>query len=586
MVVKGKLKWLRQFANIMDIVSLLPYFIELIVPDTRFLVVFRIFRLSRVIKLMRNSDAINNLINALKRSARALLAPLVFLIGCILFLSSVVYYSERGDFDSTLKNYMVEDCECTSTAAFYLNKTTCPKMVSKFTSIPTTMWWAIATLTTVGYGDLVPQCHIGKVFGSLTMVLGILFISMPIAIVGSYFAQVMKEYNAQCKLNVEKTAFQFKQNRKRVEELARNRQLHALETGEMRAFCAGRNLNQSETRDDMIEVIYEYLNIVAESDPGVDTRLMAPGEAMLEHLRTFVGDSVNLSDIDPILTHHLDVFLNRVSASFLKQSMGSPKVLNMSVCPCRLRLTKPSDNVSNTLLLSRPLTLTVGRRTPGVPDPDVILPVEEYAATRDLHAVSQRHAVIVINCTPMQWVTTIQPCPPNRVALNGELVPPEGLTLRQGDSIDFNPDGDAMEFRFEDDEFDLSTLRNSLMLTKDTQRTFTFSATKDSPDGPLGQSPSPPTRMSSYTSLRDPPLPARMQPPQAPSSPLMTQEETEMQPLHTYPSAPNLILPRPPSKLHLPACMQPQPAAPSSVPSKDPPNQPALPWFEVDSEML
>jgi hypothetical protein len=66
-------------------------------------------------------------------------------------------------------------------------------MVTPFYSIPAAMWWAIVTITTVGYGDAVPSSYAGKVFASLVMLVGLLLMAMPIAIVGNRFTTVVAD---------------------------------------------------------------------------------------------------------------------------------------------------------------------------------------------------------------------------------------------------------------------------------------------------------------------------------------------------------------------------------------------------------
>lgn len=68
-------------------------------------------------------------------------------------------------------------------------------MITKTNSIPISMWWAIVTLTTVGYGDEIPQHPFGKVWASFTMLIGTLVIALPVAIVGNKFHESFKEGN-------------------------------------------------------------------------------------------------------------------------------------------------------------------------------------------------------------------------------------------------------------------------------------------------------------------------------------------------------------------------------------------------------
>ena len=92
---------------------------------------------------------------------------------CILLFSSVMY--------------LVED-QGSSEAA------DCPMGVCQFRSIPSTFWWAIVTMTTVGYGDAVPVTVAGKVVAGATMICGIIVIALPISVLGNNFTKLMQQF--------------------------------------------------------------------------------------------------------------------------------------------------------------------------------------------------------------------------------------------------------------------------------------------------------------------------------------------------------------------------------------------------------
>ncbi|MEJ0098196.1 MAG: ion channel [Bauldia sp.] len=74
--------------------------------------------------------------------------------------------------------------------AYMAERTTQP---DKFGSIPDAIWWAMATVTTVGYGDVVPRTVLGRIVGGFTMISGILMIALPVAIIGTSFAEVVRQ---------------------------------------------------------------------------------------------------------------------------------------------------------------------------------------------------------------------------------------------------------------------------------------------------------------------------------------------------------------------------------------------------------
>lgn len=153
-----------------DFVAIIPYFVALGTEFARqrgvgqpamslaILRVIRLVRVFRIFKLSRHSKGLQILGQTLKASMRELGLLIFFLfIGVILF-SSAVYFAEA-------------DHEETS-----------------FTSIPAAFWWAVVTMTTVGYGDMSPETVGGKIVGSLCAIAGVLTISLPVPVIVSNFS--------------------------------------------------------------------------------------------------------------------------------------------------------------------------------------------------------------------------------------------------------------------------------------------------------------------------------------------------------------------------------------------------------------
>ncbi|XP_020486370.1 potassium voltage-gated channel subfamily A member 2 [Labrus bergylta] len=158
--------------NIIDIVAIIPYFITLGTeladrPDDgqagqqamslAILRVIRLVRVFRIFKLSRHSKGLQILGQTLKASMRELGLLIFFLfIGVILF-SSAVYFAEADEPES------------------------------QFESIPDAFWWAVVSMTTVGYGDMVPTTIGGKIVGSLCAIAGVLTIALPVPVIVSNF---------------------------------------------------------------------------------------------------------------------------------------------------------------------------------------------------------------------------------------------------------------------------------------------------------------------------------------------------------------------------------------------------------------
>ncbi|XP_053319542.1 potassium voltage-gated channel subfamily A member 2-like [Spea bombifrons] len=160
----------KNIMNIIDIVAIIPYFItlgtELAEQQTNngqqamslaILRVIRLVRVFRIFKLSRHSKGLQILGQTLKASMRELGLLIFFLfIGVILF-SSAVYFAEADDPES------------------------------HFSSIPDAFWWAVVTMTTVGYGDMRPVTVGGKIVGSLCAIAGVLTIALPVPVIVSNF---------------------------------------------------------------------------------------------------------------------------------------------------------------------------------------------------------------------------------------------------------------------------------------------------------------------------------------------------------------------------------------------------------------
>ena len=153
-------KYIFSFFGIIDLLAILPAFISLITPGLQPLVVIRAIRLLRVyriLKLTRYIKAGNMLIISIRSSFRKIFIFMIFVLILVLLLGSIMYVVEDG------KN------------GFY--------------SIPLSIYWAVITLTTVGYGDIVPVTDLGKFIATFIMLLGYSIIAIPTGIVSAEFAK-------------------------------------------------------------------------------------------------------------------------------------------------------------------------------------------------------------------------------------------------------------------------------------------------------------------------------------------------------------------------------------------------------------
>ena len=161
--LKARIRFMFSFHAIIDLLAILPFYLlafgVLGNVDMRFL---RSVRLLRVLKLTRYFATLNMLIIAMKENGRALAASFLILVTIMLLAASGMYYFERVS------------------------------QPVDFGSIPAAMWWAFATLTTVGYGDVTPITVGGKIFGALITVVGIGMVALPTSILASGYSQQLK----------------------------------------------------------------------------------------------------------------------------------------------------------------------------------------------------------------------------------------------------------------------------------------------------------------------------------------------------------------------------------------------------------
>ena len=161
--VTGRLRYMLSPLALLDLVVILPFYLSIFVGlDLRFL---RVFRLLWVLKLMRYLPAMGTLGIVVRRERGTLGTILVLLLVMCFTASTLVYFFERD------------------------------VQPESFGSIPHAMWWGIATLTTVGYGDVVPHSPLGKMLGGLIMLSGIAMFAMPAGILAAAFAEEAKRKN-------------------------------------------------------------------------------------------------------------------------------------------------------------------------------------------------------------------------------------------------------------------------------------------------------------------------------------------------------------------------------------------------------
>lgn len=152
-------RYLTSAYGLIDLVAVLPFFVEVALPSPGDW--DAVLGILRFLKLARFSPALETLASVVRREARPLQSAAFILVSMLLGSSTMLYLLERG-------------------------------INPNFTSIPATMWWSVATLTTVGYGDSVPVTGLGKLAGGCVAMLGIAMFALPASILATGFAEEMR----------------------------------------------------------------------------------------------------------------------------------------------------------------------------------------------------------------------------------------------------------------------------------------------------------------------------------------------------------------------------------------------------------
>ncbi|MDK2892449.1 ion transporter [Methanohalophilus sp.] len=152
--VRDKKKYALSFFGIIDLIAVLPTYLSILLPGGQYLLVIRslrLLRIFRILKLVQYLTEAELLIEALRESQRKIVVFLFAVLNLVIILGSFMYVVENENPD--------------------------------FTSIPESIYWAITTITTVGYGDIVPTTPLGHLIASIIMITGFSIIAVPTGIV-------------------------------------------------------------------------------------------------------------------------------------------------------------------------------------------------------------------------------------------------------------------------------------------------------------------------------------------------------------------------------------------------------------------
>jgi voltage-gated potassium channel len=156
----GRLKYMASPSALIDLIAILPSYLHAIIGlDLRILRMLRLLRFLRLFRLTAYMKSAHMITNIFKKRKSELGLSFILAIFLIIIASCIMYFAEHLTPDS------------------------------KFTSIPATIYWSVVTLTTTGYGDVVPLTHIGKIMASIIMLSGVAFFALPAGIITAGFLE-------------------------------------------------------------------------------------------------------------------------------------------------------------------------------------------------------------------------------------------------------------------------------------------------------------------------------------------------------------------------------------------------------------
>jgi len=164
--LKGRIKYAKSFWAIIDLLAIIPFFIAIYANyDFRFLKIYRIFRFLRILKMERYLNSSKIIKHVFQSKKDELMICLLISFSLVVVVSGLMYFIEHEH------------------------------QPDKFSSIPETMWWCVATLTTVGYGDVFPITSLGKILTAIISILGIGMFALPAGILASGFSTEFQKLN-------------------------------------------------------------------------------------------------------------------------------------------------------------------------------------------------------------------------------------------------------------------------------------------------------------------------------------------------------------------------------------------------------
>lgn len=161
---KARIKYIFSFMALIDLLAILPFYLPYLVPiDLRVLRILRVVRLLRIFKINRYTTALTSIGTVFKRKKAQLLSS-IFVVLLLMIMAAVLMYNVESE-----------------------------AQPEAFSNALSALWWAVATFTTVGYGDIYPVTVLGKILSAIIALLGIGLVAVPTGIISAGFTELIDE---------------------------------------------------------------------------------------------------------------------------------------------------------------------------------------------------------------------------------------------------------------------------------------------------------------------------------------------------------------------------------------------------------
>lgn len=162
--VKSRIKYIFSFMAIIDLLAIMPFYLPMLISiDLRALRTLRLVRLLRLLKINRYTKALSTIAEVFRRKASQLVSSLI-VVGLLMLVAALLMYNIEHE-----------------------------AQPEAFSNVFQALWWSVATLTTVGYGDIYPVTALGKVLSTIIALLGIGLVAVPTGIITAGFSEVIEK---------------------------------------------------------------------------------------------------------------------------------------------------------------------------------------------------------------------------------------------------------------------------------------------------------------------------------------------------------------------------------------------------------